>query len=152
MDYPTLVDQFERSPSIRLIQSDSAPFVIYFLYRHFKHGGHQPAISVESFLFQIENELVQYQDEDKPLKGFPGDYLRDWIKKGYLREFINDQDNVRMVELTSAVERVFNWLEDLRERQFVGTESRLVRIFSLLETIAARSTDDPSQLLAQLER
>ncbi len=49
-------------------------------------------------------------------------------------------------------ERAIGWVEELYRREFVGTESRFLSIFNLLEEIAARSTEDVEQRLVQLQR
>src|SRR5688572_8574676 len=96
MDYPQLLNLFERSAAIRLLKSNSAPFVIYFFYKQFKHSGHQAAISLDMFLHQLENALTYHQEGSYPLSQPPQTYLREWIKDGYLRAHLKIRERLLM--------------------------------------------------------
>src|SRR5690606_3370542 len=55
-------------------------------------------------------------------------------------------------DLTPATEKAIAWLQSLTERPFVGTESRLLTLFSLLEQISAGTEADPVKRVAELRK
>ena len=55
-------------------------------------------------------------------------------------------------ELTPDAERAIAWVEELQKSDFVGTESRFLRIFDLLQEIVTYGTEDVAARLAQLEK
>lgn len=54
--------------------------------------------------------------------------------------------------MTPATEKALSWLEQLAERSFVGTESRLRTLFDLLRQINEGTQSDPEQRLADLRQ
>ncbi len=55
-------------------------------------------------------------------------------------------------DATPAVEKALGWAKALRERSFVGTESRLNTVFELLRQMAFGAEGDPRVRLAELRR
>lgn len=156
MDYAQLLQDLRTSPSVKLIKSDNAAFTISFLYQEYKkdvQGRRNDTIPYQTLVEHLETHLEKLNaEEPNSYPRRPQEYLRDWLDSGYIREYTDTRSREKVVELTAHTERALGWLEDLRQRAFVGTESRLLRIFSLLEDIAARSTEDTSLRLQQLER
>jgi len=156
MDYAQLLQDLRTSPSVRLIKSDNAAFTISFLYQEYKkdvQGRRNDIIPYQTLAEHLETYLEKLNaEEPNSYPRRPQEYLRDWLDSGYIREYTDTRSREKVVELTAHTERAIGWLEDLRQRTFVGTESRMLRIFSLLEDIAARSTEDTSLRLKQLER
>lgn len=151
MDVYQIEVELNSSPAVRLLRSDYAPFILAFLDAQFKQT-QQSRIPYQTVIEAMETALdsVRGAKTESYLRR-PQDYVKEWIESGYLREYTDSQLREKVLELTPHAERVLRWLEDLRERKFIGTESRLLRIFSLLEDIAARSTDDVTLRLQQLE-
>jgi len=61
----------------------------------------------------------------------PGlDYLNDWAAgdKGWQRKLYRPGTDEAQFDLTPATEKAIAWLAQLSERQFVGTESRLLTL------------------------
>jgi len=109
----------------------------------------------EELIEQLENLLIQLRAH-RP-DAYPAAaqaYLSRWCddQHGYLRKYFESGSDQPVYELTPATERVLRWLEDLGRVEFVGTESRFLQIFSLLEEIVRRSTEDPELRLAQLQK
>ena len=73
------------------------------------------------------------------------EYLNDWAApdKGWLRKFYKPGTDEAQFELTPATEKAIAWLLSLTERPFVGTESRLLTLFALLEQISEGTEADP---------
>jgi flagellar motility protein MotE (MotC chaperone) len=81
-------------------------------------------------------------------------YLNDWCApdKGWLRKFYKPGTDEAQYDLTPATEKAITWLMSLTERSFVGTESRLLTLFALLEQIGAGTEADPARRLDDLRR
>jgi hypothetical protein len=79
----------------------------------------------------------------------PLDFLQKWAQQGYLRRYYETGDEP-VYELSPASENALKWLEDLNKQQFVGTHSRLLQFFSLLQQIVNR-TAGPYERIQQLQ-
>lgn len=82
----------------------------------------------------------------------PNEYLNMWCEEQFLQKTFEPGSDDPVFALTPATEKVIGWLEDLEKREFVGTESRFLQIFSLLKEIRDNSTTDVETRIAQLEQ
>ena len=57
-----------------------------------------------------------------------------------------------LFDLTPATEKVIEWLSGFEQKQFVGTESRLLTVFRLLNEIAHETEVDPQLRIDRLEQ
>lgn len=82
------------------------------------------------------------------------DYLNDWAApdKGWVRKFYKPGTDEAQFDLTPATEKAIVWLASLAERPFVGTESRLLTLFGLLEQINAGTETDTDRRVEILRR
>lgn len=153
MDHDTLVSLRDRHPAWRLLASPHAPLIASFLRRVFV----VPNLRVmnEADLAEaLEDELYVLREQlgaDAYPKDAP-DYLDDWAaaEKGWLRKFYKPGTDEAQFDLTPATEKAISWLVSLAERPFVGTESRLLTLFNLLEQISAGTEVDPIKRLEEL--
>ncbi len=154
-DYDILTQTFATSAAIRVLRSPNVALTLSFLYQQFKQS-QRPTIPYPQLLERLEgyiegvNELLPEKDRYSNAK----DYLRQWAseEQRLIRIYAQGSEAEEVVELTRDAERAIGWVEELERRPFVGTESRFLTIFSLLEEIVARSTADPETRLKQLER
>lgn len=155
MDYDTLSALRDRHPAWRLLASQHAPLVASFLYRVFV----APNVRVmgEADLAEaLEDELFarcsQLGDGAYPKSA--QEYLNDWAasEKGWLRKFYRQGTDEAQFDLTPPAEKALAWLLSLTERPFVGTESRLLTIFTLLEQICAGTESDPAKRVDELRK
>lgn len=81
-------------------------------------------------------------------------YLDDWstTDHGWLRKFYPPGSDEARYALTPSVEKALRWVEDLRAREFVGTESRLNTVFELLRQMVLGADADPEHHLTELRR
>lgn len=107
------------------------------------------AEALEDELFALRERLG---DDAYPRRS--QEYLNDWAapEKGWLRKFYKPGTDEAQFDLTPATEKAIAWLTSLTERGFVGTESRLLTLFSLLEQISAGTEADPIKRVADLQR
>lgn len=153
MNYSELAGKFENSVSIRLLRADHAPLILAYLHDLFKRD-QRPSVPYQDALESLQN-LIEGINEESALNKFgekAETYLKNWANTGYIRIYARNTGDDRFVELTNDSERVLGWLESLEKREFVGTESRLLNIYNLLEEITVRSTQDAEQRIALLER
>ncbi|MCQ4166197.1 DUF3375 family protein [Tahibacter harae] len=155
MNHATLAALRERHPAWRLLASPHAPLVASFLYRKFV----APNVRVmnEADLSEaLEDELFALREqlgEEAYPKG-ASEYLGGWCAsdKGWLRKFYKPGTDEAQFDLTPAAEKAIAWLVSLTERPFVGTESRLLTLFALLEQISAGTEADPVKRVEELRR
>ena len=143
-------------PAWRLLQADSAALIISFLYRTFIVTNQRsvPAEELATRLDDYLHHLREHGEKRYPRKG--RDYLNDWSsgEHGYLRKYypaasVGDEP---LFDLTPATEKVIEWIASFEQKQFVGTESRLLTIFRLLQEIADETETDPTLRIQQLEQ
>ena len=155
LDHDTLATLRERHPAWRLLASPHAPLVASFLHRVFV----TPNIRVMSeadLAEALEDELFAVRELSGP-DTYPKsalEYLNDWAApdRGWLRKFYKPGTDEAQFDLTPATEKAIAWLLSLTERPFVGTESRLLTLFALLEQISAGTETDPARRVADLRR
>ena len=154
MDHDEIAYELSHAPSLKLLQKDTAALIISFLYQAFKRS-HRVAIPYGEVLTQLDDILLDLNtDQPGHYPRSAHEYLKTWSDDDHrlLRLYYERGQDEPLVELTPDAERVIGWFEDLQKREFVGTESRFMRVFELLEDIAGKSTEDAATRLAQLER
>lgn len=144
-------------PAWRLLQADSAPLIISFLHRAFI-ATNQRSVGAEELATRLDDYLHHLREttgENRyPKKG--RDYLNNWSagEQGYLRKYYPPatMGDEPLFDLTPATEKVIEWIASFEQKQFVGTESRLLTIFRLLREIADETETDPTLRIQQLEQ
>ncbi len=148
----------DNSPAWRLLRADNAPLVLSFLHRVFV-ADNVRSISATELASRLDDELyaINQRHGERGGRSFPKParaYLDDWAapETGWLRKYYPDGTDEPHYDATPAVEKALQWLESLREREFVGTESRLKVIVELLRQIVFGTDPDPAGRLAELRR
>lgn len=144
-----------RHPAWRLLRADNAPLVLTFLGHHFVDQNHgataRPALAdlLDDVLHAVNGEA----DVPRYPKS-PTQYLDDWSadEAGWLRRFYPHSSDEVHYDATPALERACAWVQTLRIRPFVGTESRLQTAVDLLRQIVHGAEEDPDVRLAELRR
>lgn len=155
MDHATLSTLRDRHPAWRLLASLNAPMVASFLHRVFVAPNVR--VMIEADLAEaLEDELFALR-EQLGAEVYPKnahEYLNDWAApdKGWLRKFYKPGTDEAQFDLTPATEKAIAWLVSLTDRPFVGTESRLLTLFALLEQIAAGTEADPIRRVKDLRK
>jgi len=148
----------DNSPAWRLLRAENAPLVLSFLHQVFV-ADNLRSISATELASRLDDELYALNQRDSDLGGrrFPKSakaYLDDWAAPdvGWLRKYYPDGTDEPHYDVTPAVEKALQWIQNLREREFIGTESRLKVIFELLRQIVFGTETDPGRRLAELHR
>lgn len=155
LDFTTLDTLRAHHPTWKLLRSDHAPLVTSFLHRVFVEPNVR-VMAAANLAEALEDELyalrLQLGEAAFPKSALA--YLNDWSApdKGWLRKFYQSGTDEAQFDLTPATEKAIAWLAQLSERQFVGTESRLLTLFDLLQQIRQGSEADPAKRLADLQQ
>ncbi len=153
MNFNEIKNSLQTHPSLTLLRDRNAPLILGFLYSFFStnrmaaKAGDEMQLALSVYLEEIE-----YSDEDdKDFLVLAGKMLDLWCseEKRYIRRYTNDRGGV-VFELTSYTEKTIRWIEDLAEREFVGTESRFSDIHRRLKDLVEGSQEDPEIKLEQL--
>ena len=154
MDYDELVSMRASNPAWRLLRADSAPLVLSVLGQVFVTENVR-SISSTALVVRLDDEL--YALNARLGAGtFPRSakaYLDDWSATdvGWLRKYYPTGSDEPHFDATPAVEKAVGWLESLRARSFVGTESRLNTLFDLLRQMVVGAESDPQVRLEELQ-
>ena len=148
----------DNSPAWRLLRADNAPLVLSFLHQVFV-ADNLRSISATELAGRLDDELyaINQGESERGGRRFPKSakaYLDDWAAPDacWLRKYYPDGTDEPHYDATPALEKALQWIQSLREREFIGTESRLNVIFELLRQIVFGTETDPGSRLAELHR
>ena len=145
--------KLRQHPTWRLLCVDNAPLIISFFYRAFIQPNCR-SLKQSEITEKLEDSLFHLRQihKDKYPKTAKA-YLTDWANgdNAFLRKYYAENSDEAEFDLTPASEKSIEWLRSLEQKQFIGTESRLLTVFELLETILQTTQTDPQQRIAELE-
>ena len=155
MDQGTLEGLRRAHPGWRLLAADHAPMVIAFLYATFIEPNVRTmtesalAAKLDDWLYQL-----RARDGEGAWPRGAAQYLDVWAddEHAWLRKYYPANGDERCFDLTPSTEKAIEWIVGLKQRQFVGTESRLMMVFELLRQMTQGTEVDPEARLADLER
>lgn len=154
LNYDRLVHLKKRHPALRLLQADSAPLIISFLFQVFILPNQRELLyselesKLQDFLYHLR-ELYGAEAYPRAAK----EYLNDWTsdETPYLRKYYPRHSDEPKIDVTPSVEKVIEWLQSLEQQEFVGTESRLLTLFQVLRDTVKHTELDPDVRIAELE-
>jgi len=155
MHYDEIVQLQEQHASWALLRSPHAALMLSFFGRVFveSNSGGRPAQELVGLLDDELYALNQRLGADR----FPRHaqaYLDDWAapERGWLRKYYPPGTDEPHYDLAPPVEKALLWVQDLRVREVVGTESRLSTLFELLRQMVFGAEDDPKRRIEELRR
>jgi len=162
MNYDKLEILLKNSPSWKMLRSKNAVLMISFFYNQFKvtNESEVPNYVLVQKLADYLDEL-NYQDEEEQtdLSSLNLDsidrakqYIERWTKENYLRNYIDESSKQIINVYTTHTERVFRFLELLKDREYAPTESKFKDIFKKLQELIDNSTEDPAKKIEELEK
>jgi uncharacterized protein (UPF0335 family) len=153
----------KNSPTVKMLRSNNAALIISFLQEQFKEKNEQPisnVILVQKLADYLDD--LNYQDEeDVDLNNMGLDsidkakrYIEQWSdeKNRYLNLYTDENTKDEMNIPTKHTSRVFQIMDILKERKFIGTESKFKDIFNKLRELINNSIDDPVKKIERLEK
>jgi len=162
-DYEQIEIQIKNFPTLKMIRGGNAALIISFLQTQFKETNEQP-IPYNTFTQRLADYLdnLNYQDEeDNDLNNLVLDslnkakkYIDKWANEQfrYLSIYTDENTKEVMVSPTKYTSRVFQIMELLKERKFIGTESKFKDIFNKLRELIDNSIEDPVKKIEELEK
>ncbi|HVU57226.1 MAG TPA: DUF3375 domain-containing protein [Puia sp.] len=152
--------KFESAPSVQIIRMRNAHWVIPFLFRAFKTDNvlslPEPGL-INLLAEELRNHSEGTEDLEEARIEFGEDeesrarkYLLNWVQRRLLQDF-PDSDSVTQYQLSAHTEKLFQWLQSLEKRQFVGTESRFKFLFQTLREMVEYTEDDATRRLEELK-
>jgi Protein of unknown function (DUF3375) len=150
----------ETSPSVQAIRMRNAPWVIPFLFKAFKTEniiGLPEPVLIGLLAEELRHHAEGTEDLEEARIEFGEDeesrarkYLLNWVQKRLLQDF-PDNDAVTHYQLSAHSEKLFQWLQNLEKRQFVGTESRFRFLFQTLREMVEYTEDDAAKRVEELK-
>ncbi|MBI2392011.1 MAG: DUF3375 domain-containing protein [Deltaproteobacteria bacterium] len=155
LDYATAEALRRTHPAWRLLAADHAPLIVSFLHQCFLVPNVR-SLSEQELVGKLDDLLFHLRERHGAAE-FPrssAQYLDTWASDthGWLRRYYPPDGDEPWFDLTPSTEKAIQFLVGLEQRQFVGTESRLVMVFELLRQIAEGTERDPHARLTELER
>jgi flagellar motility protein MotE (MotC chaperone) len=155
MDFATLEGLRTGHPAWRLLRADLAPLILSFLHKTYVLPNLR-TLALSELSEKLEDELYRLRavhGEEKFKRKAP-DYLDEWAgdERGWLRKYYPPSTDEPHFDLTPASEKAIAWAESLVQRAFIGTESRLLTVFNLLQQIVEGAETDPEVRIAELRR
>lgn len=149
MNYEKALSFYQNDKTLQLFRADHFPLLVSFFHLAFKQ---QDRISYAQAELQSLLSDYIYSLERQGINDYKKasiDYLQTWAQQGYLRRYYEEGDDP-VYELSPATENALKWLEDLNKQQFVGTHSRLLQFFDLLQQIV-NATSGPYERIQHLQ-
>jgi hypothetical protein len=146
--------QFQESASLRLLRAENAPLALAVLFAAFKRE-HVPSVNESRLRAILEAELEELRDAGGPISDKAAkSYLVEWTDQfhGYLWRHQPDSEDEPVYELTPEIELVFQWLEMLKPKTHVGTESKFKNLVATLKEIVENSTGEADVRIERLKR
>ena len=161
MIYQELEDKLKNSPSLKLLRTKRSAFILSFLKQEFKDNN-EISVGADRLLDELAAFIDKYlnpeEEEDILIKNSPDSlskakrFLDLWSEESWLRNYVDDNTKRIYYVLTKHTEKVFQILEVLKDKDFVGAESKFQDIFLKLEDIVNNSIADPESRISELER
>lgn len=150
MNYDKAFSLYRNDKTLQLLRAEHFPLLVSFFHLAFKQQDRISYVQAElqsllgDFIYSLERQGINDYKKD------PVDYLQVWAQQGYLRRYYEEADDP-VYELSPATENALKWLEDLNKQQFIGTHSRLLQFFTLLQQIV-NATSGPYERIKHLEK
>lgn len=143
-------------PAWRLLRAEHASLVMGFLYATFIAPNCR-ILAQGELVSQLDDYLFHLRQTGLGDNAFPQSasaYLDAWAsdENGWLRKYYPADSDEPHFDVTPSAERAIEWLVSLEQRQFVGTESRLMTVFALLRQIVEGTQSDPDVRIAELQK
>lgn len=153
-DYERIADLREHHPILRMITAINLPLIAGFLHKTFveAHRREIPQVELEALLDDYLCTLPARHEGGADYRRSARGYLDEWSRPDlpFLRKFYVAHGDEPVYDLTPATERALQWLQDLEQPEFVGTESRLTTVFGLLRDLVHEGDESPEERLQRL--
>jgi len=160
MSTPDISYLFESAPAVQIVRMRNAHWVIPFLFKAFKSENKlsfpEPGL-ISLLAEELRNHSEGIEDLEEARIEFGEDeesrarkYLLNWVQRRLLQDY-PDAEAVTQYQLSAHTEKLFQWLQSLEKRQFVGTESRFRFLFQTLREMVEYTEDNAAKRLEELK-
>jgi hypothetical protein len=161
----------QNDSGLTLLTKKNAPFIISFLYKIFKDETIDNGIEQKYFVQQLDNYISSFDDsftfdeentEDSDTstieinnfnKAF--NLTKKWSEtsNGFIFRYYNE-DNIEMVELSTSVNRLFRYFEDIEglKNMFIGTESKFLEVLDRIKELDHNTIKNPKARIDELQK
>jgi hypothetical protein len=161
MTYEDVLGKFNNAKPLLLLRAKNAPLIISFFQKVFSDAN-VTTISNNELRSKLEGYLeeISYDAKDDELDSATlfddfsvksSQYIEKWSNSGYLRKYPDD-DGEDLHELTPDSIKVLKWLDELEQREYVGTNSRFKDIFFKLQKMIEQANEDADIRIAELNK
>ena len=156
LNYFELKTMRKDHPTWRFMTAENSPFIAGFLDAVFRDNNIR-SIEESELVMRLEDYKYSLSVDggDQEFPRSAAEYLDEWADNnhGWLRKFYRQGSDEPFYDLTPAVEKALQWMDELfKKQQFVGTESRLFESFDLLRQIVHGVEQDRGKRIEQLKR
>ena len=153
MDHDYLL-KLRQHTTWKLLCADNSPLIISFFYRVFIQTNSR-SLKQSELIEKLDDTLFHLRQID-PTK-YPKAakfYLTDWANadNAFLRKYYTQNSDEAEFDLTPASEKAIEWLRSLEQKQFIGTESRLLTVIELLQEILQTTETNADQRISALKK
>lgn len=147
----------EHAPSVKILKSRNRELILLFLISTFPDTSksHPSDFLHTKLADHLEN--IQLEEDDENDIQFADSYeikanklLKRWTRMGFLTSFRNE-NGADYYQLTNHTTKTLIWLESLKKKEFVGTESKFKEVFNQLKELVEWTNDDVEKRIEILE-
>ena len=153
MTYEYLKNLKKYNKTIKLLNSDNFAMMVGFFYFVFVKRKHI-SITHSAILSYLEDYLYELNSTyDNLFSKSAKEYLSDFVSdaNGYLRKYHGSEDEP-LYELTPHTNKVFEFLEGLEQKEFVGSRSKFNIILELLEELDFETNMSDEDRIKRLQK
>ena len=147
----------EHAPSVKILKSRNRELILLFLISSFPDTSksHPSDFLKTKLTDYLEN--IQLEEDDENDLRFADSYetkanklLKHWTQLGFLTSFRNE-NGADYYQLTNHTTKTLIWLESLKKKEFVGTESKFKDVFNQLKELVEWTNDDVEKRIEILD-
>ncbi|MFN8289458.1 MAG: DUF3375 domain-containing protein [Chitinophagaceae bacterium] len=161
MTFEELSLHFKTAKPLILLRAKNAAFILSFFQKVFVEANITTITNgelrskLEGYMEELEYEVNDDElDANTLFDDFSlrvSQYIDRWSNAGFLRKYPDDEGE-DLHELTPDTMKVLKWLDDLQQREFVGTNSRFKDIFFKLQKMIEQTNENAEVRIQELEK
>ncbi len=159
MSLNLLLDLFQENPAIQLVKLPYAPYLLDFLRVEFLEAQKTEVIQDDlcaRLSLYVEDINERFSPEGEGRGSVFGEsipalkYIQQWVDKGVFRRIRNEQREPTLI-IQPAIQKLIRFLlEDLKEREFVGTACRFGTILEYITRLYDAASTSPTGRIDQI--
>lgn len=147
----------EHAPSVKILKSRNRELILLFLLSAFPNTSKSHSYDFIHTKLAYYLESIQLEEDEENDLQFADTYevkakklIKRWTQLGFLTSFRNESGTPHY-QLTNHTTKTLIWLESLKKKEFVGTESKFKEVFNQLKELVEWTNDDVEKRIEILE-